>query len=321
MVRHVQRYRQVLAQPFTGASAAAFKRMHELQEVLAGRTSSKLEWLRDLIQSMEEQDKVVVVSGRLAMLDSVQQFAAEQDWNVLRIDGSTTASSRMANIDSFNTEAKWKLFLLAKEAGGAGVNLVGANWLIMCEPGWNPAIDRQASGRIWRPGQHRACTILTLISQHTIEEKIMLRACSKQGCWPLCPAMASSQELRRVFDYPVPTLWSALGGEARGTASINGVAWKSMRLPVGLVMTKCLGLAQDSRQQPSGQSASTPESSSKKSAKKRLRVASNETGFRHDLMVDGDHMQCRKCKIRFVKKNKYMYTSPSGVYACTCVAE
>ena len=58
-----QRYRQVLAQPFTGVSAAAFKRMHELPDVLAGRTSSKLEWLRDLIQGMEKQDKVVVVSG------------------------------------------------------------------------------------------------------------------------------------------------------------------------------------------------------------------------------------------------------------------
>ena len=101
--------------------------------------------------------------------------------------------------------------------------MVGANWLVMCEPGWNPAINRQASGRIWRPGQHRARTVLTLISQHTIEEKIMLRACSKQGCWPLCPAMASSQELRRVLDYLVPTLWSALGGEARGIDQWRGL--------------------------------------------------------------------------------------------------
>ncbi|CAE7343155.1 DNAJB6, partial [Symbiodinium necroappetens] len=245
-----EQYRKVLAQPFSDAPAAAFKRMHELRGILAGGASSKLERLRDMILGMEEEDEAVVVSGR--------------------IDGSTTTSSRMANIDAFNTEANWKLFLLAK-----------------------------ASRRIWRPGQRRACTFLS-ISQNTIEEKILLRACSKQGCWPLCPAIASRQELRRVFEYPVPTLWSALDGEAQGTAWINGVAWKAMQLPIGLVMTKCAGLAQDSQQQPSAAnmlSASTPSCSAKKPAKKRVRVASQE----------------------FVKKNKYMYTS--GVYSSTCVAE
>ena len=62
-----------------------------------------------------------------------------------------------------------------------------------------------------------------------------------------------------------------------------------MQLPIGLVMTKCAGLAQDSQQQPSAAnmlSASTPSCSAKKPAKKRVRVASQETGFRHDLMPE-----------------------------------
>src|SRR5690242_15611128 len=67
----------------------------------------------------------------------------------------------------------------SKQAGGTGINLIGANHLIMCDPDWNPSSDNQAMARIWRDGQKKLCKIYRLISIGTIEEKILQRQMMK----------------------------------------------------------------------------------------------------------------------------------------------
>ena len=70
--------------------------------------------------------------------------------------------------------------LLSVVAGGAGLNLVGANRLILMDVSWNPAHDRQAMGRIWRDGQTKPVTIYRLITAGTVEQKVFERQLGKE---------------------------------------------------------------------------------------------------------------------------------------------
>ena len=129
------------------------------------------------------------------MLDAIKKTASEESWAVLRLDGSTEAGSRMQRIEAWDSNSIYSVFLLAKDAGAAGISLTSASWLVVYEPSWNPTSDVQACGRIWRPGQPRACRILRRIGQETFEEKILLRQYLKHGCWPLVyPAVSSADE-------------------------------------------------------------------------------------------------------------------------------
>merc|ERR1712126_94213 len=73
------------------------------------------------------------------------------------------------------------IFFLSSKAGGCGINLVGANRLLMVDPDWNPANDKQALARVWRDGQKKQCYIYRLFSTGTIEEIILRRQISKDG--------------------------------------------------------------------------------------------------------------------------------------------
>ena len=65
------------------------------------------------------------------------------------------------------------LFLISLKAGGLGLNLTAANYVIHLDPWWNPAIEQQATDRAYRIGQHQAVTVYHLVSKNTIEEKII----------------------------------------------------------------------------------------------------------------------------------------------------
>lgn len=71
--------------------------------------------------------------------------------------------------------------MLSSKAGGCGLNLIGANRLVMFDPDWNPANDEQAMARVWRDGQKKTCYIYRLLSTGTIEEKILQRQAHKKA--------------------------------------------------------------------------------------------------------------------------------------------
>lgn len=89
---------------------------------------------------------------------------------------------RHAMVTKFNdpTTAAF-VFLLSSKAGGCGINLIGANRLVMFDPDWNPANDKQALARVWRDGQKKTCYIYRLFTSGTIEEKIYQRQICKDG--------------------------------------------------------------------------------------------------------------------------------------------
>jgi DNA excision repair protein ERCC-6 len=95
--------------------------------------------------------------------------------NYRRMDGSTPINVRQSMVDEFNSNPAAHVFLLTTRTGGLGVNLTGADRVILFDPDWNPSTDMQAQERAWRLGQKREVVIFRLLSEGTIEEKIYHR--------------------------------------------------------------------------------------------------------------------------------------------------
>ncbi|KAI7854251.1 P-loop containing nucleoside triphosphate hydrolase protein [Circinella umbellata] len=130
----------------------------------------------------ETEDKIVIVSNYTQTLDLIQTYCRQYRYGVLRLDGTMTIPKRQKLVDRFNDpEGEEFVFLLSSKAGGCGLNLIGANRLILFDPDWNPASDQQALARIWRDGQKKDCFIYRFIGAGTIEEKIFQRQSHKQS--------------------------------------------------------------------------------------------------------------------------------------------
>ena len=114
------------------------------------------------------------------MLDILEPFVREQNYTYLRLDGTTGIGSRQPMIEKFNKSPDIFVFLLTTRVGGLGVNLTGANRVIIFDPDWNPSTDTQARERAWRIGQQKDVTIYRLLTSGTIEEKIYHRQIFKQ---------------------------------------------------------------------------------------------------------------------------------------------
>ncbi|RHY83979.1 hypothetical protein DYB35_001764 [Aphanomyces astaci] len=125
--------------------------------------------------------------------------------HVLSLDGSTSAKKRKNLVDVFNDpKSNSFAFLLSSKAGGCGINLIGANRLVLFDPDWNPATDKQAAARIWREGQKKQCFIYRFVATGTLEEKIFQRQLSKEGLQSIVDDKEevnslSTKDLKRLF--------------------------------------------------------------------------------------------------------------------------
>jgi len=125
--------------------------------------------------------KTLLFSQGVLMLNIIEEFVRSlSGFNYLRMDGGTNVKDRQSLVDRFNNDPDLHVFLLTTKVGGLGVNLTGANRVIIFDPDWNPSTDVQARERAWRLGQKKEVTIYRLMTAGTIEEKIYHRQIFKQ---------------------------------------------------------------------------------------------------------------------------------------------
>lgn len=140
-----------------------------------------LDTLLALIKSTTS-DKIVLISNYTQTLDLFQTLAALRGYQFVRLDGSMSIKKRAKIVENFNDPTSGIfIFMLSSKAGGCGLNLIGANRLVMFDPDWNPANDDQAMARVWRDGQKKNCFIYRLLMTGSIEEKIFQRQTHKKA--------------------------------------------------------------------------------------------------------------------------------------------
>lgn len=110
------------------------------------------------------------------ILDILEDYCIYREYPYCRIDGSTDMSSRDSQIQEFMTEGCDKfVFLLSTRAGGLGINLTAADTVIIYDSDWNPQMDLQAMDRAHRIGQKNLVNVYRMITENTIEQKIIER--------------------------------------------------------------------------------------------------------------------------------------------------
>ena len=147
-----------------------------------GTKSGKMQVVKALLELWKEQGhKTLLFAQHRIMLDILEKFIKSiGGFNFRRMDGTTPIHSRQGLVDEFNKNPNAHVFLLTTKVGGLGVNLTGADRVIIYDPDWNPSTDVQARERAWRLGQKREVMIYRLMTAGTIEEKIYHRQLFKQ---------------------------------------------------------------------------------------------------------------------------------------------
>lgn len=136
-------------------------------------SNSKLEAFDEIVQELKENNhRALVFSQYVDYLTIVKKRLEQQGIAYQYLDGSTPQKQRKASVEEFQA-GTGDLFLLSLKAGGVGLNLTAADYVIHLDPWWNPAIEDQASDRAHRLGQTRPVTVYRLVMKHSIEEKIL----------------------------------------------------------------------------------------------------------------------------------------------------
>ena len=135
--------------------------------------SSKLKVFGKVVDElMENNHKALVFSQFVGHLEILKQFLDKKGIKYQYLDGSTSAKQRKKRIDAFQRGAG-DIFLISLKAGGFGLNLTAADYVIHMDPWWNPAVEDQASDRAHRIGQARPVTVYRIVVKDSIEEKIV----------------------------------------------------------------------------------------------------------------------------------------------------
>ena len=143
----------------------------------SSKTQAFLKLADELI---ENRHRALVFSQFTSHLALIRRALDEKGIKYLYLDGSMSPAQRMKLVEAFEN-GEMPLFLISLKAGGAGLNLTAADYVIHLDPWWNPAIENQASDRAYRIGQERPVTIYRLIAAGTVEEKILKLHATKKS--------------------------------------------------------------------------------------------------------------------------------------------
>lgn len=150
-------------------------KMEEEQNV-----SCKLNVALKLIKKFEANGhKTIIFYESLRLGSILQRWATNNRLTYEVIDGSVNKGARQTAVDRFNTDKIRSVFFISKKAGGTGLNICGADRVLIFEPCWNPTLDLQAGDRAHRLGQRRVVQMIRLVVENTIEHYVMKTAISK----------------------------------------------------------------------------------------------------------------------------------------------
>lgn len=144
------------------------------------RGSAKLQTLQLMLKEWKQgSHRALVFSQSRMMLDIIENMVESDGHCYVRMDGSTPIRQRQDLMDRFNADENVFLALLTTRVGGVGLNLIGADRVVIFDPDWNPTTDAQARERSWRVGQWRDVCVYRLITMGTVEEFIFQRQLAK----------------------------------------------------------------------------------------------------------------------------------------------
>jgi SNF2 family DNA or RNA helicase len=146
--------------------------------------------LIDLVQTLiEGKHKTVIFSQYTRMLQIMKEDLLQMGVRFSYLDG--LSKDRLQIVNEFNQDESISIFLVSLKAGGTGLNLVGADTVILYDMWWNPALESQATDRVHRIGQKSSVSSYKLVTLNTIEEKILELQNRKRG---LVKKIVSSDE-------------------------------------------------------------------------------------------------------------------------------
>ncbi|MBF0105085.1 MAG: SNF2 helicase associated domain-containing protein [Deltaproteobacteria bacterium] len=171
--------------------------------------SGKIQELFPLLEEIiDEGHRILLFSQFVEMLQIIQTGINQYNWESVYLDGST--KNRQSIIDEFQENEDIKIFLLSLKAGGVGINLTGADYVIHFDPWWNPAVENQATDRAHRIGQEKPVFVYRMVTRDTIEEKIHNMQQKKQA---LADSLITDEtswlkrlslsDIENLFDSPV----------------------------------------------------------------------------------------------------------------------
>lgn len=162
LLPYITRLRQVCVDPatFDEAYTGGSGKMNELSEIIDGY--------------LEDGDhKLLIFSQFVKGLNVVEEMLRGKDIPYYMLTGDTDPRDRVSMAEDFNTAPDVKVFLVSLKAGGTGLNLIGADTVILLDPWWNVAAEDQAIARAIRIGQKRNVEVIKLICEDTVEQKVI----------------------------------------------------------------------------------------------------------------------------------------------------
>lgn len=133
-----------------------------------------------LMELRRRGHKVLIFSQMCRVLDILEDYCLLRKFRYCRLDGNTKVEDRQQQMKLFNENPSYFLFLLSTRAGGLGINLTGADTVVLYDSDWNPQCDLQAMDRCHRIGQTRPVVVYRLVTRGTVEQRMIQMAGAKR---------------------------------------------------------------------------------------------------------------------------------------------
>jgi len=146
-------------------------KLYDKDNIKGIKESGKFEQLKDMLKEIiSEGHRILLFSQFVDMLDLIKVWLEKEGIKFEYLTGKT--KNRQEAVENFNNDPTIPIFLISLKAGGTGLNLTGADYVIHYDPWWNPAVEDQATDRAYRIGQTKKVFVYRLITKNSVEEKI-----------------------------------------------------------------------------------------------------------------------------------------------------